>query len=152
MIILAILIGIVAGLRALTPLAAVSWAARLGSFHVQGTWLGFLGASITPYLVTVLALVELVTDKLPSTGSRKAPPGFGARIVSGTLCGGALAAADRSILLGLFLGAIGAVIGTFGGAALRARLAQAFGKDLPAALLEDVMAIAAAILIVCRPV
>ena len=150
MIILSLLIGIVAGLRSLTPLAAVSWAARLGSIHVQGTWLAFLGASITPYVATVLALVELVTDKLPVAGSRKAPAGFGARILSGALCGGALAAAGGATLLGLLLGAAGAVIGTFGGAAFRARLAQAFGKDLPAALLEDVIAIAAAILIICR--
>lgn len=150
MIILSLLIGIVAGLRSLTPLAAVSWAARLGSIHVQGTWLAFLGASITPYVLTVLALVELVADKLPVAGSRKAPPGFGARIVSGALCGGALAAASGAILLGLLLGAAGAVIGTFGGAALRLRLAKAFGKDLPAALLEDAIAIASAFLIVCR--
>lgn len=150
MIVLALLIGIVAGLRALTPLAVVSWAAHLARVPVQGTWLAFLGATITPYVATVLALLELITDKLPTTASRKAPPGFVARIVSGALCGGALAAANGAIFLGLFLGAVGAVIGTFGGAALRARLARAFGKDLPAALLEDVIAIASAFLIVCR--
>jgi uncharacterized membrane protein len=150
MIILALLIGIVAGLRALTPLAAVSWAAHLGRVPVHGTWLSFLGASITPYLASVLALVELVADKLPTTPSRKAPIGFAARIASGALCGGALAAADGAIFLGLFLGAVGAVIGTLGGAAMRLQLAKAFGKDLPAALLEDAIAIASAFLIVCR--
>jgi uncharacterized membrane protein len=46
------------------------------------------------------------------------------------------------------LGGIGAMIGTLGGAALRARLAQAFGKDFPAALLENFVAIATAILII----
>jgi uncharacterized membrane protein len=45
---------------------------------------------------------------------------------------------------------VGAVIGTFGGAAVRAWLVQVFGKDLPAALLEDVIAIGGAILIVSR--
>jgi uncharacterized membrane protein len=150
MIILALLIGIVAGLRALTPLAAVSWAAHVGRVPVHGTWLSFLGASITPYLATVLALVELVADKLPATPSRKAPVGFAARIVSGALCGATLAAADGAIFFGLFLGAVGAVLGTLGGAALRLQLAKAFGKDLPAALLEDAIAIASAFLIVCR--
>ena len=54
------------------------------------------------------------------------------------------------MLIGLLVGAVGAVIGTFGGAAVRAWLAQAFGKDLPAALLEDLIAISSAILIVSR--
>jgi len=144
-----LLIGVVAGLRTLTPLAAVSWAAHLGWVPVQGTWLSFLAASITPYLVTVLALAELVADKLPTTPSRKAPVGFGARIVSAALCGGALGAASGAIFIGFLLGGIGAVIGTLGGAALRTRLAQAFGKDFPAALLEDVLAIATAIVVVC---
>ncbi|HWO36187.1 MAG TPA: hypothetical protein VNO32_45940 [Candidatus Acidoferrum sp.] len=33
------------------------------------------------------------------------------------------------------------VVGTLGGAAIRGRLAEALGKDLPAVLLEDVVAI-----------
>jgi len=146
----ACLIGIVAGLRAITPLAAVSWAAHLGWLPVQGTWLAFLGSSITPYVVTALAVVELVADKLPTTPSRRMPAGFGARIVTGALSGAAIATANDAIWLGLVLGVIGAVIGTFAGSAMRAQLARAFGKDLPAALLEDMIAIGGAILIVSR--
>jgi uncharacterized membrane protein len=37
------------------------------------------------------------------------------------------------------------VAGTLGGAAVRGKLAAAFGRDLPAALLEDVAAIAIAV-------
>jgi uncharacterized membrane protein len=150
MMILAFFIGIVAGLRALTPIAAVSWAAHLGWLPLQGTWLSFLGATITPFVVTALALVELVTDKLPATPSRKIPMQFGARILTGALAGAAIATPAGGMLPGLFLGAVGAVIGTLAGAAMRARLAQAFGKDLPAALLEDAIAIGGAILIISR--
>jgi uncharacterized membrane protein len=50
--------------------------------------------------------------------------------------------------MGLLLGAIGAVIGTYGGAAFRGRLAAAFDKDLPAAITEDAVAIVGAVLIV----
>jgi uncharacterized membrane protein len=146
----AFFIGIVAGLHALTPIAAVSWAAHLGWLAVQGTWLSFLGASITPYVATALALGELVTDKLPMTPSRKIPMQFGARILTGALCGAAIATPGGAMWLGLFLGAVGAVIGTFGGAAMRAWLARAFGRDLPAALIEDVIAVGGAILIVSR--
>jgi uncharacterized membrane protein len=148
--ILACLIGIVAGLRAMAPVAAVSWAAHLGWLPLHGTWLSFLGATITPYVATALALGELVTDKLPMTPSRKTPMQFGARILTGVLCGAAIATSAGAMLLGLFLGAVGAVIGTFAGAAMRARLAQVFGKDIPAALPEDVIAIGGAILIVSR--
>lgn len=147
---LALFIGLVAGLRALTPVAAVSWAAHLGWLDLHGTWLSFLGASITPYVATVLALGELVTDKLPITASRKVPIQFGTRILVGALCGAALATPVGATLLGVLLGAIGAVVGTLGGAAVRARLARAFGKDLPAALLEDVIAVGGVLLIVSR--
>jgi uncharacterized membrane protein len=49
---------------------------------------------------------------------------------------------------GLVAGAVGAVIGTLGGRAVRAKLAAAFGRDRPAALIEDVVAIGGALLIV----
>jgi len=150
MILFALLIGITAGLRTLAPVAAVSWAAHLGWLPLQGTWLSFLGATVTPYIVSALALAELVGDKLPMTPSRKVPLQFGARIATGALCGAAIATPGGAMLAGLLLGAIGAVIGTLGGAAVRARLTAAFGKDLPAALLEDVVAVGGALLLVLR--
>lgn len=96
----------------------------------------------------MLALAELVTDKLPATPSRKVPQQFGARILSGALCGAAIAAGGGMLLGGAVLGAIGAVIGTFSGAAARARLAGWFGTDRPAALIEDLVAVIGAALIV----
>jgi uncharacterized membrane protein len=41
-------------------------------------------------------------------------------------------------------------VGTLGGSAVRGALAKAFGKDLPAALLEDAVAILGALFIVSR--
>ena len=149
--VLSFLIGVVAGLRALTPLAAVSWAARLGWLHLDNTWLAFLGYAATPYIFSVLAIGELINDKLPKTPSRKAPPGFIARIVTGALCGAALGAAGQSLVGAAAAGAIGAVAGTLGGYEFRSRLVKATGgKDLPIALLEDVIAIGGAFLIVSR--
>src|SRR3954467_15204080 len=106
---LAFLIGVVAGLRAMTPFAAVSWAARLGWLHLENTWLAFLGYSATPYILTLFAIGELIADQLPSTPSRKSPPGFITRIVSGALCGAALAAPSDSLALGLCAGIAGAI-------------------------------------------
>jgi len=146
--VLAILIGVIAGLRAMTAPAAVSWAAAFGWLPVEGTWLAFLGYKWTPYIFTALAAVELVTDQLPSTPSRKVPMQFGTRIVLGALSGAAIGTAEGSIAVGALCGIVGAILGTLGGAAVRARLAAAFGKDLPAALIEDAVAIIGAILIV----
>lgn len=148
---LAFLIGIVAGLRAFTPLAAVSWAARLGGLGLQGTWLGFFGFAATPYILTVLAIGELIADKLPKTPSRKTLAPFIVRIISGALCGGALSAAVQGPAGGLVAGALGAVAGTLGGYEFRARLVNVIGgNDLPIALFEDAIAVVAAILIVSR--
>jgi uncharacterized membrane protein len=149
--VLALLIGVVAGLRAMTAPAAVSWAARLGWLKVGGTPIDFLGFAATPWIVTVAALAELVNDKLPKTPSRKTPAPFLARIASGALCGAALGASGQALAAGLVAGALGAVVGTLGGYEARTRLVRASGgKDLPIALLEDAIAIALAFLVVSR--
>ena len=49
---------------------------------------------------------------------------------------------------GLVAGALGGIVGTLGGAEGRARLAAGFGKDRPAALIEDSVAILGAMLVV----
>ena len=149
-LVLAFLIGVIGGLRAMTAPAAVSWAARLGWLHLENTWLAFLGFAATSYVFSLLALGELITDQLPSTPSRKVPIQFGTRIFVGALCGAAFGASNDLLIGGVIAGVLGAIAGTLGGAGLRSRLAKAFGKDLPAALLEDAIAIGGAFLIVCR--
>jgi uncharacterized membrane protein len=144
---LALLIGVVAGLRAMTAPALVSWAAYFGWLNLSGTWLAFLGNAWTHWILTLLALGELVTDQLPSTPSRTVPMQFGARIVTGALSGAAIGAGNGAMIGGLLAGAVGAVIGTLGGRAFRAGLAKTFGSDRPAAFLEDAVAIGGALLI-----
>lgn len=146
--ILALLIGVIAGLRAMTAPAAVSWAAFLGLVNLEGTWLAFMGYRFTPWILTILAIGELIGDQLPTTPSRKTPLPFATRIIVGGLCGGAIAAQGGSFLGGIVAGAVGGIIGTLGGAEGRSRLAAAFGKDRPAALIEDIVAILGAMLIV----
>lgn len=145
---LSLLIGVIAGLRAMTAPAAVSWAAHLGWLPLTGTPLAFLGHVAAPYALTALAIGELITDQLPKTPSRKVPVQFGTRILTGGLAGAALGTPGGMWVAGLGAGAAGAVIGTLGGAAGRARMARAFGRDLPAALVEDAIAVIGALLIV----
>jgi uncharacterized membrane protein len=145
---LCLAIGIVAGLRAMTAPAAVSWAAYLGWLKLDESILAFMGYAWTPWIFTVLAVAELVTDQLPATPSRTVPIQFGTRILSGAVTGAALGVVAGSLVIGAVLGIAGAVIGTLGGRAARATLARKFGNDRPAALLEDAVAIAAAVLVV----
>ncbi len=144
---LALLIGIVAGLRAMMAPALVSWAAHLGWLDLNGTWLSFLDNFWARWILTALALGELVTDQLPSTPSRTVPVQFGARIATGALSGAAIGAGNGAMIGGLLAGIVGAIIGTLGGREFRARLAKAFGSDRPAAFIEDVVAIGGALLI-----
>jgi uncharacterized membrane protein len=148
----ALLIGVVAGLRAMIAPAGIAWGAYLGWLPLAGTWASFMGHWIAVAIFTVLAIAELISDQLPSTPSRKVPQQFGARLVSGAFTGaiiGTLAGmAATGIIIGLIAGVVGAVIGTYGGAAARAQLATSFGRDLPAALIEDVVAIVLAVWVV----
>ena len=145
----AFLIGVIAGLRALTAPTLVSWAAGLGWINLDGTPLHFLSLPITRYILTAAAIGEIVNDKLPKTPSRKTPPQFITRIVMGAFAGAALGASHESLVLGLLAGAVGAVVGTLGGAECRSRLVEIIGgNDLPIALLEDVIAVFGAYLIV----
>ena len=147
-LLLALLIGIVAGLRVMTAAAVVAWAAHLGWFDPGGGWLAFMGHWITPWIFTLLALAEFVTDQLPSTPSRTVPMQFGARVVMGALTGATLGASGGMLVGGALAGVFGAVIGTLGGRSVRGKLAAAFGRDRPAAFLENAVAIVGGLLIV----
>jgi len=138
---LALLAGVVAGSRTFTAPATVSWAAFLGGLDLKGSWLAFMGYAWTPWIFTLLAIVELITDQLPSTPSRKVPMQFGARIVSGALSGATIGVSAGFWIAGLVAGIVGAVIGTYGGAEIRSQMAKAFGRDAPAAFIEDAGAI-----------
>jgi uncharacterized membrane protein len=148
--VLALLIGVVGGLRAMTPLMAVSWAAHLGWLHLENTPLAFMGYAYSPYIFTLFAIGELINDKLPKTPSRKLPVPFAVRILVGAFGGAALGYPAGEMILGAVAGAIGGVAGTLGGYEFRRRLAQSVGNDLPVALLEDAIAVGLAFWIVSR--
>ena len=147
---LALAIGVIAGLRAMTAPAMVSWAAWFGWLPLAGTPLAFMASTWTFGIFALLALFELINDQRPGTPSRKVPVQFGGRILMGGLAGATIGAAAHVLVPGLVAGVVGAVIGTYLGAAVRGALARAFGRDLPAALLEDVAAVGGAFLIVSQ--
>lgn len=146
---LAFVLGTVAGLRSMTPPAAVAWAAHFGWLDLNGTPLAFLESAPARYILLAAMLGELVADKLPFTPARTGVGPFAARIVSGGFAGAALAAGHgASLVAGAAAGALGAVAGTLGGYRARTGLVRALGvPDFPVALVEDVIAIGTALLV-----
>ncbi len=147
----AFLIGFFTGLRSLTPTAVTAWAAHLGWLKESSplSWIGTLPAAA---ILTLFALVELVTDKLPKTPSRTAPPGLIARILLCGLSGACVASAGgEGIVLGAVLGIVGALAGTYGGYQARSRLGKALRTpDFVIALLEDLVTIGGSLWVVSR--
>jgi uncharacterized membrane protein len=145
-----LLLGCLTGLRSLTPPAVVCWAAHLGWLNLAGTKLAFMDRPVTLVFLTLLAVAELIADKLPKTPARTAPPGLIARVVLGCLCGVAVAtSAGGKLLVPAIVGVGGALIGTFVGYKTRHTLVfRAHVPDFAVAIAEDVIAVAGSLLIV----
>ena len=145
-------IGIVAGLRSLTAPAAVAWSARVGWLNLHGSPLGFMTSTAAAVIFSLLAIGELIADKLPSAPKRTALAPLFARILTGGLCGASLCAASgQSLIAGAILGGTGGVIGAFLGYETRKRLVKSLHtKDFFVAICEDLVAIGLAFLLVLR--
>ncbi len=151
-LLLALGIGVVAGLRSLTAPAVVAWAAHLGWINLHGSPMAFMGSVWAVVIFTVLAVVELVADQLPTTPSRTAPVGLSARIVTGALSGACLGIAGSSVLwVGALAGALGGIAGAFGGYQARVGLVRILHvSDFAIAIPEDLVAIGLGLLLVSR--
>jgi uncharacterized membrane protein len=151
-LLLAFAVGIVAGLRSMTAPATVSWAAHLNWINLHPSRLAFLGSIGAVICLTVLALAELVADKLPNTPNRITPGPLVARMVTGGFSGFALCtAANQTAAIGAILGAIGGIAGAFGGYNARRFLTKGLGApDFLIAVLEDIIAIAGGLFLCSR--
>ncbi len=149
---LAFAIGLVSGIRSLTAPAVAAWAAHRNWLNLAGSRLAFMGSTAAVIIFTVLAVVELITDKLPKTPSRTAPPGLIARFICGGLSGACVGvSAGQTPTMGAILGAAGGLAGAFAGYQWRTGLVRALKvPDFVIALLEDAIAIGAGLFIVSR--
>jgi uncharacterized membrane protein len=145
-------LGFANGLRTLTPVAVLCWGAHLHWFSLAHTPFSFLAHPISLIVFTVLAVGELIGDKLPKTPARIAAFPLLGRLVFGAGSGAALAAiGGAALVLGGVMGAVGAVVGAYTGYFVRRALTTRAGlPDLPVALLEDVVAVGASLFVVSR--
>ena len=145
---LALGIGIVAGLRALTAPAVVAWATREKMIRPIDSFAGRMLLASGSQKIAKLAVGEFMADKLPSTASRLSPLPLTFRLASGAACGAAIcAAAEARPRDGALLGALGALCGAVAGFHIRKRLSQSF-PDIVVALAEDALAVGAGAAIV----
>jgi uncharacterized membrane protein len=142
------LLGLVTGLRSMTPMAVLCWFAYLGNLPVEGTWASWTAKLTTVIIFTVLAIAEFIADKLPKTPNRTSPGPLAVRLVVGGLVGAIAAAGlDGSGVEGVILGVLGALIGTFAGFLIRREIVvRLVAKDWHVALIEDASAVVCAIL------
>jgi uncharacterized membrane protein len=136
----------------MTAPAVVAWAAHRHWLNLVNSPLAFMGSTAAVAVFTLLALGELIIDKLPSTPNRTKLPGLIGRSVLGGLSGAAVAASgEQSIAIGVVLGVAGAIAGAFTGFQVRQRLVRALKvQDFVIALFEDTLAIGGGLLIVLR--
>ena len=127
-----VLIGIVAGMRSLTPIAVISW----------------LSSPRASKVAVAMAAAELLGDKLPFAPDRIVTAGILARVATGAFAGMAVAP-RREQYLGAVLGATAAVVAAYASFGLRQR-AMRRGGQTATGLIEDALALAAAVL-VTRP-
>lgn len=140
-----LLIGVVAGARSMTPLAAVADARAKGRLAAGNGAPAFLGHPAVAAGAKAMAAGELFGDKLHAAPDRTVPAGMAARVLTGALAGAALAP-RRQALAGGLLGATAAVASAYLTLALRNRAMARFGQK-PTGLVEDALALGATHLI-----
>jgi len=111
-------ISVVAGLRTFTAPAATAWAAHLHWLNLSSSHLAFMGSAWAVAILSLGVAVESVGDQLPNTAARTAAPQLAGRIITGSLTGACLGiAGSAAAWLAVVMGAIGSLVGAFGGTA-----------------------------------
>src|SRR5262245_36986271 len=126
-LVFAFMIGVLNGLRSLTPPAVAAWAAHLGWIKLQGP-LALIGSVPVVAVFTLLATFELFADKTSWIPDRTTTMSLIGRGVMGALTGGCVATAGgQSAGIGAACGIVGAIAGAFAGYQARMRSAKALG-------------------------
>jgi uncharacterized membrane protein len=137
------LLGAMTGLRTMTPIALLCLFSYQGHLDVDGTWAAWTGMKVSVIIFCVLALGELVGDKLPMTPNRISAFPLAARVIFGGTVGALAATSVHGYETeGILLGAFSALVGAFLGFYVRRHLTESSGlPKFAVALAEDALAI-----------
>jgi uncharacterized membrane protein len=134
-----ILMGLVAGMRSMMPIAVVSWAAGRNSRSSHTGLPSILSSPGVSKVTLALAAAELLDDKMRSAPDRTIAPGSFARVVTGAIAGAA-AAPSRDRRLDAVRGATVAVGTAYLTLALRKQAIHK-GRAASTGLIEDAVAL-----------
>jgi uncharacterized membrane protein len=135
------MIGFVAGLRSIMPLALLAWE-KGNQPGNAGTLSHLLDIPVVKVATGLASIGEVIADKTPLIPSRLSEGSFMARLVSGALAGMFITSqARRSPALGAVMGATGAGLGSITGYSYRTVLpATTHVSDFIWAVIEDITA------------
>lgn len=144
----AALMGVASGMRSLASPAIVSQLAKSGLAPVNHSALGFLNSPVTAKTAAIMAIGEVITDKLPFIPKRTQTPSLVFRAISGAASGAAVTSArKRSVLWGALIGAAAAIGATYGAYHARRWAAEKFDVPDPIiAVLEDALVVGCGVL------
>jgi uncharacterized membrane protein len=134
-----VLIGALAGARSMTPLAAVSDAARRDALPADSGAPALLGQPAVAAGTLALAAGEIAGDKWRHAPDRIVLAGIAGRVVTGAIAGAALAPREQRVAAALVgaAAAVGAAYLTF---AARMRAMRRYGQ-VPTGLVEDALVV-----------
>ena len=139
-----LLIGLVAGLRSMTPLAAASMAVAAHPERDTGAP-RLIGKPLARAGALTMAAGELLGDKWKKAPDRTTPPGLVARLITGGIAGAALAP-RRDRVPAAVLGAAGAMLAGYVGLALRKRAMARYGQTRSGVVEDGITLLATSLL------
>ena len=141
-------LGFLTGARSMTPIALCCFFAWRRHLWLHDTWAAWAYHPVSVIVFGLLAVGELVGDKLPKTPNRTSAFALVARVAFGGLVGALCATGlHGSAIEGILFGAVGALVGTFVTYHIRKHLVEQMGfKDLYVALVEDVIVVGGSML------
>ena len=136
------LMGLVAGQRAMTPLAALAGAARRGTLPHDNPPARLMHVSVIAAGGVAMAAAEIAGDKMKTAPDRTVFLGLLARTISSGFAGATLAPPKRQVA-GAVAGIAAAVASSYVGLALRKRAMARWGQT-STGFVEDAIVTAAA--------
>jgi uncharacterized membrane protein len=137
----AALLGTLAGMRSMAAIAVVGQLSRKGALDATTGPLALVTKPRFATVTGILAVTELVADKLPITPNRTAAGPLLGRALTGGLSGAVVCAArQKSVLAGALIGAAAGVGAAYAAYELRKRLGSRLHvPDFVIAVAEDVV-------------
>lgn len=141
--------GAVSGLRSFTGPAIVAKAANSKVLSLEKTPFEFLASDNAAKVSILLAVGELILDKLPFTPNRTKVPSLIGRFFAGALAGAAVAHKRKrnDMIMGAVVGGAAAIAAAYAGYQYRKHVRL---PSVVSGLLEDTVAVAAGTAIVSR--